>query len=111
MLRSKTRTVDFVPTSPSQLPDWNYDGSSTNQADGHDSEVIIKPKALFKDPFRGGDNLMVLCDSYKPSGEPLISNKRAPAESVFNQNLDSKPWYGFEQEYTLYSSDMYPLGM
>ena len=28
-LRAKTKTVDFVPTSPEQLPVWNFDGSST----------------------------------------------------------------------------------
>lgn len=32
---------------------WNYDGSSTGQAPGHDSEVYLVPRAIFKDPFRG----------------------------------------------------------
>ncbi|KAF0972220.1 hypothetical protein FDP41_009528 [Naegleria fowleri] len=109
-VRSKTRTLDFIPTSPDQLPEWNYDGSSTNQASGHDSEVIIKPKAIFKDPFRGGDNILVLCDTYRPNGEPLETNTRAPALEIFNKNLASRPWFGFEQEYTLYSCDMHPLG-
>ena len=31
---------------------WNYDGSSTGQADGHNSEVLLKPRAIFNDPFR-----------------------------------------------------------
>ena len=52
-MRSKCRTLDFVPTSPEQLPLWNYDGSSTEQAPGSDSEVLLKPQAIFKDPFRG----------------------------------------------------------
>ena len=30
-LRAKTKTVDFVPTSPDQLPVWNFDGSSTGK--------------------------------------------------------------------------------
>jgi len=30
-LRSKTRTIDFIPKSPKELPKWNYDGSSTGQ--------------------------------------------------------------------------------
>lgn len=108
--RSKTRTLDFIPTKPEQLPEWNYDGSSTNQASGHDSEVIIKPRAIFKDPFRGGDNILVMCDTYRPNGEPLATNTRAPAVEIFNKDLSAKPWYGFEQEYTLYSCDMHPLG-
>ena len=28
---------------------WNYDGSSTEQADGSDSEVYIKPVSMYKD--------------------------------------------------------------
>ena len=47
-MRSKGRTLDFVPTSPEQLPIWNYDGSSTEQAPGSDSEVLLKPQAIYK---------------------------------------------------------------
>ena len=41
-LRSKTKVVhsDEKPTLES-LEHWNYDGSSTGQAEGNDSEVII----------------------------------------------------------------------
>ncbi|CAN0452220.1 unnamed protein product, partial [Scytosiphon promiscuus] len=38
-------------------PKWNYDGSSTGQAPGEDSEVIIYPQAIYPDPFRAGDNI------------------------------------------------------
>lgn len=41
-LRCKARTLDFIPTDASQLPIWNFDGSSTGQAPGHDSEVILQ---------------------------------------------------------------------
>ena len=52
-----------------------------------------------------------MCDTYRPNGEPLATNTRAPAVEIFNKDLSAKPWYGFEQEYTLYSCDMHPLGM
>ena len=29
------------------------------------------PRAVFKDPFRGGNNILVLTDTYTPAGEPL----------------------------------------
>ena len=33
-LRSKTKTLDKLPSKPEDLPIWNYDGSSTGQAPG-----------------------------------------------------------------------------
>jgi glutamine synthetase len=106
-LRSKTKTLDAPVSSPSELPDWNFDGSSTGQAPGHDSEVILKPKAIFPDPFRGGDNILVLCDCYTPAGEPIPSNTRAAAEKIFSDPKvkAEKPWWGLEQEYTLFQPD------
>ncbi len=60
-LRSKARVLDSYQNI-NDLPDWNYDGSSTGQASGNDSEVIIKPKAVFKCPFRKGNNILVLSE-------------------------------------------------
>ncbi len=60
------RTLDTAPTKVEDLPHWNYDGSSTMQAPGHDSEVYIIPRAFYKDPFRLGHNIIVLCDTYEP---------------------------------------------
>ena len=33
-----------MPEKASDLPEWNYDGSSTQQAPGQNSEVILKPQ-------------------------------------------------------------------
>lgn len=33
-LRCKTKVLDKIPSKPEDLPIWNYDGSSTNQAPG-----------------------------------------------------------------------------
>ncbi len=112
-VRSKCRTVDASKASLGDLPAWNYDGSSTDQAPGDDSEVIIKPRAVFKDPFRPGDNILVLTDTYTPGGTPLPTNSRAPAAEVFaDGGEDAKSaWYGLEQEYTLFNMDkVTPLG-
>jgi hypothetical protein len=65
-LRCKSRTLDFIPKSPADLPKWNYDGSSCGQAPGDDSEVFLIPRAIYRDPFRGGDNILVMCDAYEP---------------------------------------------
>lgn len=80
--RSKTRTLPVARAeSVDKLPRWNFDGSSTDQAPGDDSEVILRPCRIFKDPFRprddGVSNILVMCDTYTPAGEALPSNTRA----------------------------------
>ncbi|KAM7479610.1 hypothetical protein LguiA_027823 [Lonicera macranthoides] len=112
-LRSKARTLPGPVSDPSKLPKWNYDGSSTGQAPGEDSEVIIYPQAIFKDPFRKGNNILVMCDAYTPAGEPIPTNKRHNAAKIFSHPdvVAEEPWYGIEQEYTLLKKEVnWPLG-
>jgi len=90
-LRAKTRTLDFVPKHPKELPIWNFDGSSTGQAEGQNSDTYLYPVAVYADPFRLDNNKLVLCETYKYNKKP-------------------KPWFGIEQEYTLLDQDMHPFG-
>lgn len=102
-LRSKARVINKLSgtdyMNPDNIPNWNYDGSSTMQAEGHDSEVIIVPVRICPCPFRKGGNLMVLCDGYNSKMEPAKNNNRVWAKSIFDQKIESKPWYGVEQEF------------
>ena len=105
-LRSKTKVIyDRDNITLQDLSQWDYDGSSTGQADTSSSEVIIIPQALFNDPFRGGNNKLVLCDTYirdcKGTLYPHNTNTRSPANDTFNKNLSAEPWYGLEQEFFL----------
>jgi len=110
-LRCKTKTCDSKPSSLADLPVWNYDGSSTNQAPGEDSEVLLRPVAIFADPFRGGDNILVLCDTMDPKKVPIPTNTRAAAAKMFAEKPEEVPWFGIEQEYTLFEKDCNtPLG-
>ena len=61
-LRSKGKVIDSPVNSIDELPLWNFDGSSTGQAPGHDSEVLLKPVRLFPDPFRGAPHQLVICE-------------------------------------------------
>ena len=97
------------PKSVAEIPEWNYDGSSTNQAPGDDSEVILRPVAMYPDPFRGGNSKLVLCETFTPEGEALPTNSRAFARSVFDQCPGEKTWFGIEQEYIMFR-DGTPLG-
>jgi glutamine synthetase len=112
-VRSKARTLKGPIKEVKDLPKWNYDGSSTNQAEGQDSEVILYPQAIFKDPFRRGNNILVIADTYKPNGTPLTTNKRAAAAKIFADPkvAEEVTWFGIEQEYTLLQKDRkWPLG-
>jgi len=114
--RSKTRTLPAAKAeSIETLPKWNFDGSSTGQAPGDDSEVILRPCRIFRDPFRprndGLDNILVMCDTWTPAGEPLPSNARAAAAKAFEGNEHEEIWFGMEQEFTLFNLDeRTPLG-
>lgn len=42
-MRSKTKTIEkALGLDPSEYPDWSYDGSSTGQASGNNSDCILK---------------------------------------------------------------------
>mmetsp|Transcript_15765 Transcript_15765/g.31719 ORF Transcript_15765/g.31719 Transcript_15765/m.31719 type:complete len:350 (-) Transcript_15765:309-1358(-) len=101
-MRSKGRTMFKPVADATELPEWNYDGSSTGQAPGQDSEVILKPQAIFKDPFRLGDNILVLCDCYTPGGEPIPTNQRYSCDRVMTIAGAHEPWFGIEQEYFMF---------
>jgi len=110
-IRQKTKTLQKAVTKVEDLPVWNFDGSSTGQAPGADSEVLIKPVRIYKDPFRGGDNIIVMCECLTPKMEPIPTNTRRAAEGIFNKKLDEIPWFGIEQEYTLFEKNgVTPLG-
>ena len=71
----------------------------------------MKPRAVYKDPFRLGDHVLVMCDTYTPAGAALPTNTRAPAADAFVGKEDEEPWFGLEQEYTLFNLDQTtPLG-
>mmetsp|Transcript_97274 Transcript_97274/g.178260 ORF Transcript_97274/g.178260 Transcript_97274/m.178260 type:complete len:375 (+) Transcript_97274:58-1182(+) len=100
--RSKTKVLTARPTKVSDLPKWNYDGSSTEQAEGGNSEIDIKPRAIFDDPFRGYPHVLVLTDCWNAwDDEPAIGNTRAECAEVHEKYAKYDPWYGIEQEYTL----------
>ena len=109
-IRSKTRVFNHS-TNPlgAYIPKWNYDGSSTWQADSNqNTEVILNPCAIFNDPLRNIQNAncyLILCDTYNEKDEPLQTNSRIVAKEIFNKNEEEKPWFGLEQEYFIIGLD------
>ena len=103
-LRGKTQIKEFeeFPTVE-QLPLWGFDGSSTMQAEGSNSDCVLKPVRVFPDAART-NGVLVMCEVMMPDGKtPHPSNTRA---TILD---DEGAWFGFEQEYFFYQ-DGRPLG-
>ena len=61
---SRTRVSDFAPESISDVPGLALDGSSNGMDCDESGDVYLQPRSMFSDPFRGGEHLLVLCDSF-----------------------------------------------
>lgn len=49
-IRSKCKTLYEKPKTVDDLPEWNFDGSSTEQAPGTNSDIYLRPVAIYADP-------------------------------------------------------------
>ena len=108
-LRSKTKIAEAESITellnPEILPTWSFDGSSTKQATGNDSDCILKPIRVVRDPQRP-NGVVVLCEVLDSEGNPHITNSR----HLINEEIDSEDnWFGFEQEYVIFKGNE-PIG-
>ncbi|ADP79805.1 glutamine synthetase GlnII [Pseudofrankia inefficax] len=105
LLRSKTRII-----KDGKEPEiWGFDGSSTNQAPGSNSDCVLRPVFVCPDPLRGGDNILVLCEVELTDFTPHPTNTRAKARLLAEKYADFAPHFGIEQEYTFFQNGR-PLG-
>ena len=104
-LRSKTKILK----DGAELPIWGFDGSSTNQAPGANSDCVLQPVASFPDPIRGGDDVLVMCEVLLPDMTPHVTNTRAQLRPLAERFADQEPLFGIEQEYTFFK-DGRPYG-
>src|SRR3989344_2847539 len=87
-LRSKTKIIDDPFGLISNVPDWGFDGSSTEQAEGNFSDCLLMPVFYVPDPVRGGENILVLCEVMNPDGSPHPSNTRAVLREVYEKRSE-----------------------
>ncbi|MDP7331107.1 MAG: glutamine synthetase GlnII [Candidatus Marinimicrobia bacterium] len=108
-LRSKTKIIDGPISSVDKIPIWGFDGSSTMQAEGTDSDCMLKPVYFLPDPIRGGDDILVMNEVCLPDGSVHESNTRTHLVEIAEKYKDHDPWFGIEQEYTFFIGRS-PLG-
>lgn len=129
-LRSKIRTmnIDNEKEECNFLNDkqfiWNYDGSSCNQSDTENSEVLLNPIAVYKNillkkEFNYNINnkfYLLLCESIDKNGINVIGSNYQYAKNIFDNEKvkEANIWFGIEQEYffidptTNYPQDFLP---
>jgi glutamine synthetase len=113
LLRSKTKILPGPITSADEAPVWGFDGSSTNQAPGDNSDCVLKPIRVVPDPIRGGDNVLIMNEVWTPDDEPHPSNTRALLRPIADKYAAHDSWFGIEQEYTFYKDGRphgWPIG-
>ena len=86
-MRSKVKA-----TSADTPPDWSFDGSSTQQAEGGSSDCLLIPVQTYANS-NGHDLVMTQVQSADHTTHP--SNNRAAAEAVVTDEW----WFGCEQEF------------
>ena len=81
-MRSKVKATDA-----STPPDWSFDGSSTQQAEGGSSDCLLLPVQTYENPH-GHDLVMTQVQSADHTTHP--TNFRAAAEEVVTDEW----WFG-----------------
>lgn len=104
-LRSKTKIME----EGAETPVWGFDGSSTHQATGDNSDCVLKPVFTCPDPIRGGKNLIVMCEVRNTDMTPHTTNTRFACAEAAERFATHECIFGIEQEYTFFDG-IKPLG-
>ena len=97
-LRSKVKVTE------GEAPEWSFDGSSTKQAEGGNSDCLLLPVQMYDNPTT--DGALVMCQVQTGKHETHPSNERAAAAEIVSDEW----WFGFEQEYFFTDLEGEPLG-
>jgi glutamine synthetase len=108
--RSKNKVITIEIDEKLILEEWTFDGSSTGQASGTVSDIILKPVSIFKNPFiKYTDSLLILCECYDKDGTPHVTNSRHRCGITYTSTINSESLFGIEQEYILFGRSNLPL--
>lgn len=101
--RSKTRILKLRKVRDiTELPIWNFDGSSTKQSTGRFSDVFLHPKRVYTDPWKSAPHVLVLCECWDDESTPNAYNTRRALDLLMDNCKSLEPLCGIEQEYVLF---------
>jgi len=113
-VRSKTKIVNYDTLSwestrdgiidIDSLPLWGSDGSSSEQAEGNSSDIVLKPVYVCKDPTRATGAYLVLCEVFDKDMNPHPSNTRAKLRELYKHHENREIRFGYEQEYVIWDN-------
>ena len=91
------------------IDSWSFDGSSTGQATGKDSDVLLVPVNIFINPFieefttcNGNINsYLILCECYDKNNILCETNTRNKCVETYKKCENKDPLFGIEQEYVI----------
>lgn len=110
--RSKLKVIELDNNTQFTIElvsEWNFDGSSTGQAEGRDSDVLLKPVSLYINPFiTWCESYLVMCECYNKDGTIHSTNHRASCVQTAIKCEDFECLFGIEQEYILFGRDGLP---
>ena len=110
--RSKLKVLEIDSNTSitlSLISEWNFDGSSTGQAIGTNSDVLIRPCSIFINPFINWcESYLVLCDCYNKDGTVHETNHRSKCVETTELCSSSVPLFGIEQEYIIFGRNELP---
>tara|TARA_B100001093_G_scaffold517993_1_gene601287 strand:- start:46 stop:1170 length:1125 start_codon:yes stop_codon:yes gene_type:complete len=91
---------------------WSYDGSSTGQAPGDNSEIIIRPVYIIKNSYYNqkyneNNYYIALCQTFNHNFEPLDNNNYFKLTKYMHKDSEKIPYFGFEQEFFLMQVNQY----
>lgn len=112
-LRSKSKTIDFYINNMENImekvldlniyEEWEcYNYLETTKTYNNDLEIIIlKPCAVFPDPFRKEPNVLLLCSTYDFKNNPLENNYRDKSQVILKQLNHLQPLFILEQQFLI----------
>lgn len=120
-IRSKTKIVNLEPlegesnifesykSGKRKAPVWNFDGSSTYQAETSKSELLLVPVNYFVNTLTA-KSIIVVAEVYNTDMTSHKTNTRSKMMDTIN-NYDDETFYGYEQEYFIFDNQTNkPLG-